>query len=42
MNEQALNQNIANLQKKLKNGITLEVRNVIFQTFNHLNKYFNA
>ena len=40
-NNTGLKDNITNLQKKLKNNGKSELRNVIFQTFNYLDKYFN-
>ena len=40
-NKTGLKENINVLQKELKNNSNPEVRNIIFQTFNYLDKYFN-
>ncbi len=41
-NQKGLKENINSLQKKLKqNNNKSEVRNIIFQTFNYLDEYFN-
>lgn len=41
-NDKGLNNNITELQKNLKtDGIELQIRNIIFSTFNYLDQYFN-
>ena len=40
-NKTGLRENINVLQKRLKNNSNSKVRNIIFQTFNYLDKYFN-
>ena len=40
-NEKGLTKNIEALQKTLENNVKTEIRNIIFQTFKNLDKYFN-
>ena len=40
-NQKGLKENINILQKDIRNGSNLEVRNIIFQTCDYLDKYFN-